>query len=78
MTESQIRERAEALAQVMTRLWKDGHLRAQLAARGRRRIQGLTWEHTARFFRALYRKVAGQALSREDARLLAKGQTSPK
>lgn len=61
----------EELASALERLWTDAALRAELVARGRRRVAGLTWREVARRYRALYRHVAGRTLSGEDAALLA-------
>lgn len=49
----------------------DEGLREFLRGRGRARSGELSWDRTARTFRALYRSVAGFALSDEDRGLLA-------
>jgi glycosyltransferase involved in cell wall biosynthesis len=54
------------IARAMERIWTDDNLRSTLVARGRDRAGALSWEQTARTFRALYRKVAGVALSDQD------------
>ncbi|MGO9179951.1 MAG: glycosyltransferase family 4 protein [Candidatus Limnocylindrales bacterium] len=59
------------MAQAIAKVWVDDRLRADLVARGRERVSALSWGKTARTFRALYRKVAGQTVSEEDRALLA-------
>jgi glycosyltransferase involved in cell wall biosynthesis len=61
----------ESMAGAMRRLLGDQRLRATLRARGVARARSFTWEQTARRYRALYRVVAGRALSEEDRSLLA-------
>lgn len=48
----------------------DQDLRKDLTAKGHRRLSDFDWDRTARAYRAVYRKTAGQRLSPEDARLL--------
>jgi glycosyltransferase involved in cell wall biosynthesis len=48
-----------AAAAAIARLWGDGELRRELAARGRRRIESLDWTATAAAFRDHYRRIAG-------------------
>lgn len=62
--------RPEEMAVAIARLWTDGALRAQLASRGRERVRRLTWERTARIFRAHYRRIGGRALTAEDLELV--------
>jgi glycosyltransferase involved in cell wall biosynthesis len=64
-------ERPEEIADAIARIWTDEALRSVLADYGRRRAATLSWERTARTYRALYRKVAGRILSEEDRVLLA-------
>lgn len=59
------------IADAMERLLRDESLRQALVARGRIRTARLDWRITARFYRALYREVAGSMLSAEDRELLA-------
>jgi glycosyltransferase involved in cell wall biosynthesis len=61
----------ESMAGAMRRLLGDPRLRATLRARAVARVGSFTWEQTAKRYRALYRKVAGRALSEEDRSLLA-------
>lgn len=62
--------RAEEMADAVARLWTDAALRERLAARGREQVRRLTWDRTARIFRAHYRRIARQPLSDEDRKLL--------
>ena len=63
-------EGPEAIADAIARIWTDDELRRRLAERGRLRVASLSWERTARTFRAIYRMVAGRPLSDEDRALL--------
>jgi glycosyltransferase involved in cell wall biosynthesis len=60
-----------SIASAMERLWTEPALRDVLAARGRRRAEGLSFDRTARVFRAHYRRIAGRTLTEEDRILLA-------
>jgi glycosyltransferase involved in cell wall biosynthesis len=59
------------MAEAMQRLLEDEALRADLRHRGHRRASGLSWNHTARTFRALYRLATDQDPSTEDQALVA-------
>jgi glycosyltransferase involved in cell wall biosynthesis len=61
---------ADAAKQMIT----DAALRASLRERGHARVQSFPWERTARMYRALYRKIAGQELSADDHALLEQAQ----
>ncbi len=61
----------EDIAKAMYQMATDKELRATLRRRGKERIRVFTWERTARAYRALYRKVAGRALSNDDEVLLS-------
>jgi glycosyltransferase involved in cell wall biosynthesis len=61
----------EEMAASVLRLWRDPVLRQTLASRGAARAEVLTFDHTARLFRAHYRRLCGAALSTEDRILLA-------
>ncbi len=65
------------IAEALRRLVADGDLRASLAERGAKRIALFDWEKTARAYRALYRKVAGFALSAEDSAALTGSASQP-
>jgi hypothetical protein len=52
-------------------LWTELDLRRDLAAAGHRRDEQFSVDHTARLFRAQYRRIAGRELSAEDRELLA-------
>jgi len=64
------------IAEAIRRLWTDGVLRATLADRGRRNVSHFTWEHTARIFRAHYRRLANRQLSEQDHALLDRSKDS--
>lgn len=66
----------DAVARAIAALWTDEDLRARLVAAGRERVAGLSWERTARIFRAHYRRVAGAVPGDEDEDLL--GAPSPR
>jgi glycosyltransferase involved in cell wall biosynthesis len=59
------------MARQLHRLWTDEGLRADLRERGGRRAAELSFDHTARLFRAHYRQVAHRSLTEEDRILLA-------
>ncbi len=60
----------ESMAQALRRMSADARLRETLRQRGSGRIRLFEWERTARTYQALYRKVGGRPLSREDCALL--------
>lgn len=60
-----------SLDDAITRLWNDEPLRHTLAAKGRARSRDFSWDHTARIFRAHYRRLTGRLLSVDDQALLA-------
>ncbi|HSD22927.1 MAG TPA: glycosyltransferase family 1 protein [Solirubrobacterales bacterium] len=60
----------EQIADSAWRLWTDAELRTSLIERGRRRAAELSFERTARTFRAHYRRIAGRPLSDEDRSLI--------
>jgi glycosyltransferase involved in cell wall biosynthesis len=59
------------MARQVHRLWTDADLRADLTARGKRRSEEFSFDHTARLFRAHYRQVGHRSLPEEDRILLA-------
>ena len=59
------------IAAAVRRIWTDDRLRSELATRGLLRVERLSWQATARRFRALYRSVAGVLLDEDDEALLA-------
>jgi len=61
----------EEIADATELLWTDEGLRRDLAERGRGRSELFSWDHTARLFRAHYRRIGGQSLAEEDRILLA-------
>jgi glycosyltransferase involved in cell wall biosynthesis len=60
----------ESIAQAIERMHADAALRADLVRRGSERIKLFSWDRTARAYRAIYRKVAGLALTDEEELLL--------
>lgn len=63
-------ENAAEMADAIRRLWTDSSLREILVKRGTRNLARLSWERTARIFRAHYRRLANRPLTEEDAELL--------
>ena len=61
----------DQIADTVLRLWRDPVLRLTLAERGRERGAQFSFDHTARLFRAHYRRLGGRSLSEEDRILLA-------
>jgi glycosyltransferase involved in cell wall biosynthesis len=59
------------MASQLHRLWSDAKLRADLRERGTKRAAQFSFDHTAKLFRAHYRRIGGRALSEEDRILLA-------
>ena len=56
----------DAIASAIAALWQDEELRDRLVRRGRARVAHLSWDRTARIFRAHYRRLGGRTLSEED------------
>lgn len=54
------------MAKAIYRLWTDDKLRSELGKRGEERIKNVSWEKTARIFRAHYRSLGKKPLSDED------------
>jgi glycosyltransferase involved in cell wall biosynthesis len=63
------------IASAIKQLWTNEPLRRDLTERGRDYASRLTWDRTARVFRALYRQLAGRSGSAEDQHLVG-NQTS--
>lgn len=61
----------EAIAQAIAQMATNGDLREELQRRGARRLQDFSWERTAKAYRAVYRRAAGQPLSEEDQWILS-------
>jgi glycosyltransferase involved in cell wall biosynthesis len=66
----------EEIAAAIRSLWTDDSLCDTLVRRGRENVSQLSWARTARIFRALYRKTAGQELAATDRELLAEADTA--
>jgi len=62
----------ESIAEAIYRMATDSELRETLRQQGAGRIQLFAWERSAKTYRALYRKLAGHALTKEDKALLDK------
>ena len=58
------------IAQAIAALWTDSGLREELVRRGLRNVGRLSWDRTARIFRAHYRQMAGRPLTESDVELL--------
>jgi glycosyltransferase involved in cell wall biosynthesis len=59
------------IATAMKQLWTDERLRHELARRGQSYASRLSWDRTARMFRAYYRDLAGRGITQEDRDLIA-------
>jgi glycosyltransferase involved in cell wall biosynthesis len=64
-------ESVEAAAEAMRRILHDEPLRRRLQERAARRLADVSWERTARAYRAVYRRAAGAPLTDEERALLA-------
>jgi len=60
----------EAVAHALARMATEEGLREELRRRGARRLEDFSLERTAKAYRAVYRRAAGQRLCEEDRRLL--------
>jgi glycosyltransferase involved in cell wall biosynthesis len=65
------------MADAIVRLWTDETLRTELRLKGRARVARLSWEHTARIFRAHYRRIARRTLDEDDEALIAESNGRP-
>jgi len=61
----------EAIANAVSQLFTDDQLRDRMRERGHSRLKDFDWARTAKAYRAVYRRCAGQQLSEEDCSLLA-------
>jgi glycosyltransferase involved in cell wall biosynthesis len=59
-----------SMADAIRAVWQNDSLRARLRSAGLERARFLTWEVTARLYRALYRQVAGRQISAWEASIL--------
>jgi glycosyltransferase involved in cell wall biosynthesis len=59
------------MARQLHLIWTDERLRADLRERGKKRAAEFSFDHTARLFRAHYRRIGGRRLAEEDRILLA-------
>ena len=60
-----------AIAEAVSQLWQDDALCTLLINRARQRVASFSWARTAQHFRALYRRLCGLPLSRQDSDLLS-------
>lgn len=61
----------EAIADAVRRMTTDEILRTELIRKGERRLQGFSWERTAKAYRAVYRRATRHPLTDEDQWLLS-------
>jgi glycosyltransferase involved in cell wall biosynthesis len=59
----------EAIADAVGAIWTDETLRETLVRNGRSRVGELSWDRTARIFRAHYRRLSRSPMSDEDLAL---------
>jgi glycosyltransferase involved in cell wall biosynthesis len=59
------------IGEAIWRIFDNDELAVDLVAKGKRRLSDFDWARTARAYRAVYRKAAGQRLADEDRALLA-------
>jgi glycosyltransferase involved in cell wall biosynthesis len=59
-----------SMADAIRAVWQNDSLRSRMRSAGLERARSLTWDVTARLHRALYRQVAGRAVSGREAPLL--------
>jgi len=60
----------EEMADALASLWTSENLREELVTKGREVVRPLTWERTARHFRAHYRRILELPMTRADRELL--------
>jgi glycosyltransferase involved in cell wall biosynthesis len=65
-----------AIADAIAQIWTDEALRQELVEKGSAEAAAHTWPKIARLYRALYRKVAGERLTDEEADALRAAQSS--
>jgi glycosyltransferase involved in cell wall biosynthesis len=65
---------SDSIADALRRMIVEPELRVELRARGEIRAHRYRWDITARTYRALYRRLGGQALAADDQRLLESAQ----
>ena len=67
----QIHDAMESIADAVARMFTDSTLKEDLRRRGSQRLRDFSWDRTARQYRAVFRKAAGQRLDDEDRWLLS-------
>ena len=60
----------QEIAEALASLWSSENLREELVTKGREVVRPLTWERTARHFRAHYRRILELPMTRADRELL--------
>lgn len=60
-----------AIADALFRMATEPKLRAELVRKGQQRLQDFSWEHTAKAYRAVYRRAARRSLTEEDRQILS-------
>lgn len=63
------------ISAALLKITSDDSLRARVIEVGRKRVAALTWDRTARHFRAIYRMIAGRPLTDDDNRVLRESPT---
>ncbi|MHB8066507.1 MAG: glycosyltransferase family 4 protein [Desulfobaccales bacterium] len=66
-------DQPEEIAQSIFQLWDNEPFRNLLVERGKQKVSSLSWERTARIFRAHYRRIMNCSFTEEDRKLLEEG-----
>ena len=61
---------------MLARVWTDEDLRRELVEKGSRVAASLSWTRIGALYRALYRRVAGEPPTEEEAELLDAARSS--
>ena len=64
-------DKQDEMADKIYELWTDENLRSDLIEKGRKNVSRLSWERTARTFRAHYRRIANHCLTDEDIKIIS-------
>src|SRR5262249_19518735 len=68
---------AESIAGAIARMHTDADLRENLRRLGSLRLREFNWDHTAKQYRAVFRRAAGRELTDEDRWLLSEHAEVP-